>query len=34
VITWNQIVPTGKDEKTVFVRLCACLAALRKAQSI
>jgi transcriptional regulator with XRE-family HTH domain len=34
VITWNQIVPIGKDEKAFFVQLGARIAALRKAQSI
>jgi transcriptional regulator with XRE-family HTH domain len=34
VISWNQIVPIGKDEKAFFVQLGARIAALRKEQSI
>jgi hypothetical protein len=34
VITWNPIVPIGKDEKTVFVQLGARVASLCKGQSI
>lgn len=34
MISWNQIVPIGKDEKAFFVQLGARIAALRKEQSI
>jgi hypothetical protein len=34
VITWNQIVSIGKDEKTPLVQLGAPIAALRKTQRI
>lgn len=34
MISWNQIVPIGKDEKAFFVQLGARIASLRKQQSI
>ncbi len=34
MISWNQIVPIGKDEKAFFVQLGARIASLRKEQSI
>ena len=34
MISWNQIVPIGKDEKAFFVQLGARIAALRKEQNI
>jgi transcriptional regulator with XRE-family HTH domain len=34
VISWIEIVPIGKDEKTFFAQLGARIASLRKAQGI